>query len=221
MDPDLLAALRRQYLRPALDPDDLDPDPLVTFGGWLREAVEAAGAGLVVEPNAMVLSTVGESGSPSSRTVLLKAFDERGPVLYTSYASRKARELAAHPRAALLFPWHPLGRQVAMEGPVERVSRAETETYFRSRPRLSQIGTWASRQSSVVADRSALDDRFAALEARWPEGTEVPVPDFWGGLRLVPLSVELWQGRANRLHDRFRYVRTAPGQPWSRARLSP
>jgi pyridoxamine 5'-phosphate oxidase len=221
MDPDLLAALRRQYVRPALAPEDLDPDPLVSFGAWLREAVEAAEAGLVVEPNAMVLATVGPDGAPSARTVLLKGLDARGLVFFTNYTSRKSRELAADPRASLLFPWHPLGRQVILEGEVERVSEAETASYFRSRPRDSQIGAWASRQSTVIDGRAVLDDRFAALQERWPEGTEVPVPDFWGGLRLVPLAVELWQGRENRLHDRLRWRRASVDGPWTRDRLSP
>jgi pyridoxamine 5'-phosphate oxidase len=221
MDPDLLAALRRQYVRPGLGPDDLDPDPLVALRDWLREAVEAAQAGMLLEPNAMVLSTSGPEGDPSSRTVLLKGLDDRGLVFYTNYTSRKARELTAHPRAALLFPWHPLGRQVIVGGPVARVDRAETEAYFRSRPRSSQLGAWASRQSSVVAARADLDDRFAALERRWPEGTEVPVPDFWGGFRLAPESVEFWQGRADRLHDRLRFTRTDVSAPWVLERLAP
>ena len=220
MDPDLLAALRRQYVRPGLSAEDLGADPLAAFGGWLADAVAAADEGLLVEPNAMVLSTVGPDGAPSARTVLLKGLDERGLVLFTNYTSRKAREAAAHPQAVLLFPWHPLGRQVIFEGALARVDRAETEAYFRSRPWSSRIGAWASRQSGVV-DRADLDARFAELSARWPEGTDVPVPEFWGGLRLVPHRVEFWQGRADRLHDRIRFRRTEPGGLWTVDRLSP
>ena len=220
MDPDRLAALRRHYHRPPLVEGELGPDPLAAFGRWFADAVEAAEAGLLVEPNAVVLATSGADGTPAARTVLLKAFDERGFVIYTNYTSAKARELDANPRAALLFPWHPLDRQVRITGPVERVARQETEAYFRSRPWSSQIGAWASHQSSVVPGRAALDERFAELAARWPEGTDVPVPDFWGGYRVAPEIVEFWQGRTDRLHDRLRYARAAGGT-WSIDRLAP
>lgn len=221
MDPDRLAALRRRYDRGPLLEGDLDPDPFAAFGRWFADAVDAASAGLLVEPNAVVLATADADGVPDARTVLLKAYDSRGFVIYTNYGSAKGRQVAENPRAALVFPWHPLDRQVRVTGTVERVSQEETHTYFRSRPWSSQIGAWASHQSSVVADRGELDERFAALAARWPEGTDVPVPDFWGGLRVVPHAIEFWQGRPDRLHDRLRYSRGAAGAAWTRERLAP
>lgn len=221
MDPDRLAALRRRYDRPPLLPDELGADPVAAFGRWLRAAAEAAEEGLLVEANAMVLATTSTAGAPSVRTVLLKAYDHRGFVFFTNYSSAKVRDLDANPSAALLFPWHPLDRQVRVEGRAERVSRGETERYFRSRPWSSQIGAWASRQSSVIADRATLDDRFAALAERWPEGTEVPVPDFWGGVRVVPDVVEFWQGRPDRLHDRLRFRRVEGATGWLVERLAP
>jgi len=223
MDPDRLAALRRQYDRPPLLPEQLGADPFGAFGAWFAAAAAAASDGLLVEPNAMVLATSSAAGGPSARTVLLKAYDDRGFVLYTNYGSAKARDLDTDPRAALVFLWHALDRQVRVEGVVEKVSREETATYFRSRPWASRIGAWASRQSEVVADRAVLDERFAQLARRWPEGSDVPVPDFWGGLRVVPVTIEFWQGRPDRLHDRLRYVRTEgpTDSGWTIERLAP
>lgn len=191
----------------------LDSSPMKQFTRWFDEA---AAAGLP-EPNAMVLTTIGDR--PHARTVLLKSHDATGFTFYTNRTSRKGNDLAADPRCCALFPWYGLGRQVTVEGSVRALSTAESEPYFHSRPWRSQIGAWASRQSRVLATRAELDDRVAELSARWPEGTQVPMPDFWGGYLIVPDAVEFWQSRANRLHDRLRYRRIAEG--WSVERLSP
>ena len=201
--------MRREYLATGLEPADLPADPIAAFRRWFDAAVASG----LAEPTAMVVSTTG----PSSRTTLLKTVDERGFVFFTNYTSRKAGELAADPRCSLLFPWHALHRQVIVIGTAARVPRAETEEYFASRPRGSQLGAWASRQSSVLADRAELEDRYAELEARWPDA--VPCPDFWGGYVVTPETVEFWQGRTSRLHDRLRYSRTGVG--WVVDRLSP
>jgi pyridoxamine 5'-phosphate oxidase len=210
-----LAALRRSYARGELDEADAAADPFEQFSRWF---VDAQGAGLP-EPNAMVLATADASGQPSGRTVLLKGFGPRGFRFFTGHLSRKGREIAANPRASLVFPWFPIERQVVVVGSVAAVSREETAEYFHSRPHGSQLGAWASRQSSVIDSRDELEERYAELLARWPEGTEVPVPDFWGGFIVVPETVEFWAGRASRLHDRLRYRRT-PGA-WIVERLSP
>jgi pyridoxamine 5'-phosphate oxidase len=210
--PRTLADLRRDYGRAGLSESDLAPTWLAQFERWFDEA-----AGLT-EPNAVVLATASPDGAPSARTVLLKAYDERGLVVFTNLTSRKAREALSNPRATLLFPWEELERQVVVEGAVEQVSREQTAAYFRSRPRGSQIGAWVSRQSSVLPDRETLERRRVELEARFA-GQEVPVPDFWGGLRVVPVAVEFWQGRPSRLHDRLRY-RQQDGR-WLVERLAP
>jgi pyridoxamine 5'-phosphate oxidase len=200
-----------------LTPEMLDSSPMKQFTRWFDEA---AAAGLP-EPNAMVLTTfgAGPGEGPHARTVLLKAHDDEGFTFYTNRTSHKGRDLAADPRCCALFPWYGLGRQVTVEGAVRPLSTAESEPYYHSRPRLSQIGAWASRQSMVLASRAELDDRMAELSARWPEGTEVPMPDFWGGYFIVPERVEFWQSRPNRLHDRLSYRRT--GSDWVIDRLSP
>jgi pyridoxamine 5'-phosphate oxidase len=193
----------------------LAADPVAQFSGWLADA---AAAGLP-EPNAMVLSTVSAAGRPRARTVLLKEHGQAGFVFYTNHTSAKAQDLAGHGHACALFPWYALRRQVIVQGAVTRMSQADSEPYFHSRPHGSQIGAWASRQSSVVGSRAVLEEAYARLEERWPEGTTVPMPDFWGGYRIVPDLVEFWQGRVNRLHDRLRYRRD--GAHWLVERLSP
>ncbi|MEQ4207659.1 pyridoxamine 5'-phosphate oxidase [Actinopolymorpha sp. B17G11] len=212
-----LAAMRRRYADRPLNEADLASDPLVQFQQWLADAVEAD----IAEPNAMVLATATADGIPSARTVLLKGLDERGFAFYTNLESAKAADLTTNPRAALVFPWHAIQRQVRVSGTTSIVSRDESARYFASRPRDSQLGAWASRQSSVVPDRATLDREYANLEARWPEGTEIPLPDFWGGHRIRPESYEFWQGRQGRLHDRVRYRRESSGGGWRIERLAP
>lgn len=210
-----LQELRRQYAARSLDRDDLDSDPFVQFDRWMREALEAQ----LLEPNAMSLATADASGRPALRTVLLKGFDHRGFVFYTNYESAKARDLEANDRVALLFPWLPLERQVVVTGRAARITAAESLRYFLSRPRDSQIGAWASRQSEVIATRSLLEQAFAEMKNRFAAG-EVPLPGHWGGFRVAPASFEFWQGRPNRLHDRFRYLLGADGA-WRVDRLMP
>ncbi|MGZ4452689.1 MAG: pyridoxamine 5'-phosphate oxidase [Nocardioides sp.] len=209
-----LAAAREEYSRGGLSEADLAPDPVAMFERWY---VEARTAG-VREPNAMVVSTTDPDGAPSSRFVLLKSFDADGFVFYTNQASRKGRARAADPRIALLFPWHDLERQVRVEGTAVPLPRAEVAAYFAQRPRGSQLGAWASHQSEVVAGRGELDEAYAAAEARFA-GQDVPVPDDWGGYRVVPTSVEFWQGRIGRMHDRLVYVRNRDA--WTTHRLAP
>jgi pyridoxamine 5'-phosphate oxidase len=212
-----LASMRKQYRAEGLAETDLAASPVEQFARWFRQAATEGG---MFEPNAMVVSTADAEGRPSSRTVLLKHFDERGFVFYTNYGSRKARDLAENPHVSLLFPWHPMARQVIVTGVARRTGRDETAAYFRTRPHGSQLGAWASSQSSVVAGREELDAAYAELAARYPEGEQVPVPPHWGGFRVVPRSVEFWQGRENRLHDRLRYVAGEDGG-WRVERLGP
>jgi pyridoxamine 5'-phosphate oxidase len=208
--------MRREYVTGPLSRADLAANWYDQFACWLADAVAAG----LPEPNAMVLATADPQGRPSTRTVLLKEYDQRGLVFYTNYESRKGREALANPYASLLFPWHAMQRQVVVCGAVARISRAETETYFASRPRGSQLGAWASAQSQVLPGRAALDDRYTAVAEQFPPGTPVPVPPHWGGLRVIPHTVEFWQGRANRLHDRLRYRRSDAGE-WIIERLAP
>jgi len=195
--------------------ESLDADPLRVLETWLAEARDAG----LHEPDAAALATATADGVPSVRMVLVRGIDENGLRFYTSYESRKAGELALNPMAALVFHWlPPLGRQVRVEGPVERLDEADSRAYFESRPRGSRIGAWASPQSSPVADREELDRLYREAEERFA-GDEIPLPPHWGGYRLLPLALELWQGRANRFHDRARYTRT--DLVWSRVRLGP
>lgn len=212
-----LAALRREYADVGLTEQDALEDPVAQFRWWLSDALEAG----IHEPNAMVLSTVGCDGHPSSRMVLLKGFDDRGFVFYSNRGSRKGAELADNPACALLFPWHPLERQVRVTGEAQPLVDEEVVAYFASRPRAAQLGAWASRQSAPVADRLALETAYAEAEARF-DGGEVPVPSWWGGYRVRPETVEFWQGRFGRMHDRLEYVRSATDAcRWERRRLSP
>lgn len=214
------ASMRAHYRAEGLDESDLAAHPMEQFSRWFEQAAQAAVHGFVHEPNAMVVSTADAEGRPSSRTVLLKGYDDQGFVFYTNYDSRKARELSRNPYISLLFPWHPLARQVIVTGTARRTGREETAAYFRTRPHGSQLGAWASAQSTVIAGRSELDATYAELDARYPEGEQVPVPPHWGGFRIAPQTVEFWQGRENRLHDRLRYV-ARPDGGWRVERLSP
>jgi pyridoxamine 5'-phosphate oxidase len=211
-----LARLRREYEGRGLDVSDVDPNPIEQFDRWFAE-VRAAG---YFEPNAMVVSTVDADGRPRARTVLLKAVDERGFVFYTNYTSAKAVEIDASGFAALTFAWSEVRRQVRVVGPAARVDDAESDAYFATRPRGSQVGAWASDQSMVVASRAELDDRYAELERRF-DGRDIPRPPHWGGYRVRPEVVELWQGRENRLHDRLRYTLDTAGGAWRIERLAP
>ncbi|HEY2313122.1 MAG TPA: pyridoxamine 5'-phosphate oxidase [Streptosporangiaceae bacterium] len=193
----------------------LPAEPLELFDGWMSDVIRAG----LPEPTAMVLATVSADQRPRARMVLLKSSGPDGFTFYTNRTSRKASDLAEVPQACLLFPWHALHRQVIIEGPVEPLSTADSEPYFHSRPRGSQLGAWASRQSTALSSRNELEDRYTELERRWPEGTQVPMPDFWGGYALRPERMEFWQGRPSRLHDRFRYTRQ--GASWVVSRLAP
>lgn len=209
-----LARMRETYARDGLDEAAAGDDPLTLFGRWLDEALVAR----IHEPNAMALATSTSDGQPSVRIVLLKGVDESGMTFYTNYESRKGRELQSNPRAAAVMLWHPLQRQVRVEGRVAKISESDSDAYFHSRPRGSQLGAVASPQSSVVADRPALDALQAAVEQEYGSG-EVPRPDHWGGFRIELESIEFWQGRENRLHDRLLYRRSGSG--WTRQRLAP
>lgn len=211
-----LAALRRQYGGEPLTAEGMAADPIAQFLRWFAEVRLLSD--LISEPNAMVVSTADADGRPSSRTVLLKAVDDRGFVFFTNYTSRKAQEAAANPFASLLFPWFSATRQVIVVGAIERIDAAESAAYFRTRPRQSQLGAWASHQSDVLDDRATLEQRYASLDEQW-RGQDIPVPDFWGGLRVVPSTVEFWHGRPDRLHDRLRYQRADGG--WALERLNP
>ena len=212
---DHVARLRQEYTRAGLKESDADPSPIEQFRRWFDAALAAD----LHEPNAMTLATATPDGRPSARIVLLKGFDEQGFVFYTNYEGRKSRELEINPHCALVFYWGELERQVRIEGRVSRVSEAESDAYFEGRPRGSQLGAWVSEQSRPVEDRGALEERLRELQAGY-EGREVPRPPFWGGYRVEPETIEFWQGRENRLHDRLRHRRSDGGR-WRRERLQP
>jgi pyridoxamine 5'-phosphate oxidase len=233
-----IADLRREYSLGGLDRQDLAADPLAQFGKWFGEA-SAAQAGSrwrkigiafyklwhaalghsPADVNAMVLATVDKDGAPSARTVLLKGVDPRGFIFFTNYDSRKARELSENPKAALVFYWPELERQICVTGTATRLPVAESEAYFKSRPKGSRVSAWASRQSEVVAGRDVLEKQWREMEARFASG-DIPLPPNWGGYVLAPASIEFWQGRPSRLHDRFRYIRQGDNS-WVMERLSP
>jgi pyridoxamine 5'-phosphate oxidase len=220
-DSSLWARLREDYSQGGLHEDDLEAEPTAMFRRWLDDAVTAR----LPEPNAMVLSTVSDDGRPSSRMVLLKGLDEWGFVFFSNLLSRKGIELAGNPACSLLFPWHPLERQVRVEGVASQLLREDVGVYFSGRPRGAQLGAWASHQSSQVAGREELEAAYAAAETRYPDSIEVPVPPEWGGYVVRPTAVEFWQGRRDRLHDRLVYRRRDDGseatEGWTTERLSP
>lgn len=219
MDNELLQNLRRDYRAASLDIGDVQNDPFQQFQKWFSEAVEVSAD----EPNAMTLATVSPEGKPSARVVLLKGFDNQGFVFYTNYTSKKANDIAQNPNVALCFWWYALERQVRIEGEIEKVSEEESSAYFRSRPRGSQIGALASPQSQVVTDREELEKNFSDLLAKYGNtegGSIIPKPAHWGGYRVRPTSIEFWQGRRSRLHDRLRYVFIGEGE-WRIERIAP
>jgi pyridoxamine 5'-phosphate oxidase len=214
-DPKSLAEIRSEYARAGLSEHEVAPSPMRQLERWVKDAIDAGHP----EPTAMTLATVSPSGDPAARVVLLKGLDDGGLVFYSNYESDKGKDLAARPRATACFFWVLLERQARVTGPVQRLTRDESEAYFASRPRESQLGAWASRQSEVIAGRAELDARLAEVRARF-EGKDIPCPPFWGGYRIFPERVELWQGRPSRLHDRLRYTHVAK-DVWRIDRLSP
>lgn len=211
-----LASLRQEYTQASLDVDSVADSPIDQFRKWFDEAVKSQ----LLEPNAMILGTAGSTGQVTQRTVLLKAFDNKGFVFYTNYTSRKAKQISENNQVSIIFPWYALERQVAITGTAEKVSTAESMKYFFSRPFGSQLGAWVSHQSSIISSRSVLEDKLNQMKEKFSQG-KVPLPDFWGGYRIIPDSIEFWQGRQSRLHDRILYTLQGDGNDWNKQRLAP
>jgi pyridoxamine 5'-phosphate oxidase len=213
---DQIRAMRRSYSDVGME--TLPADPFEAFSIWLKQAHENS---IIVEANAMVLSTVHPDNQVSTRTVLLKDISEGGFTFFSNYESRKAHAMSVNENVSLLFPWYAMERQVSISGVVEKVSESESDDYFAARPWGSQIGAWASHQSSPLSSRAELEQRYEGAAAKWPEGSVVPRPEYWGGYRVVPLNIEFWQGRYSRLHDRLRYERTTTNSDWELTRYYP
>ena len=216
LDRDAIRAMRRSYGEVGLE--KLSADPFAAFANWLKEAAENS---FIVEPNAMVLSTLGDKEHISTRTVLLKDISEGGFTFFTNYSSRKAQAIELNSQVTLLFPWFAMERQVSISGFAEKISEVESTEYFVTRPWASQIGAWASAQSAPLASREELEQRFVGASEKWPEGSSVPKPPHWGGYRVTPISIEFWQGRYSRLHDRLRYERANSNAEWEITRYYP
>ncbi len=209
-----LEAFRRDFIKGGLRRKDLDENPILQFESWFKQVVESK----ISDPNAMTLATVGQDGHPSQRIVLLKSFNQEGFVFFTNYGSQKAVEIANHPKVALHFPWHMLDRQVRITGKAEKITQTESIQYFLSRPKDSQLAAWASQQSHRIGSRQYLLTQFERMKEKFAKG-EIPLPDFWGGFRVCPDSIEFWQGGPDRLHDRFLYTKNE--NDWSIERLAP
>lgn len=209
-----ISTIRTDYSKKALSKEEVLPNPIDQFSIWFDETIKAE----LLEPNAMILGTTDLDGNVTQRTVLLKAFDNRGLVFFTNYNSRKSKQIGVNPKVNLLFPWYGLERQVAISGTVEKISKAESIKYFLSRPKGSQLGAWISNQSSVISSRSILETKLEEIKTKFSKG-EIPLPDFWGGYRVKPNLIEFWQGRSSRLHDRIMY--TLEEDNWQIERLAP